>query len=474
MHPSERRLSEKDKVHASRYGIKPYAVLSFRRDSSVADWQFHMSQFRVGKICSARRRGPVWVCKVEDEEGTEIGPVTLPCLASWVTYTLDDDGAVVGAVGGVPDLEEVARLVGSAPYRVDADGARVPLEPEEWPNQDWTQWSGAVEAVCRNSWLDGDALMALLTPKSPKWRRTCVSEGDSSGMRHWSARKGVTLDGFSTIGEWTYYSHWHFQVERVASLVHPDSIIRRGEPIYKVGMENLDDLIYVTPCPVIHADLEECGIPSTLIHPLFPHPQSSPEVHMVIVGLEDTTLLNLIHLLEWVGDRPVEVWHRWEPRVNVPWRGFLSPPMALEIMDTIVQRAEPGELLGEGKQMSRPSDWPGGFWETHTAIGVPGFQLVRKRVSQKEVKVNDVVYVESAGVHAIVTKVETSDGCTTKKPVNLGLFCESGPSTLHLRCGNLGYGSHQFTVASDSSFVYAASKQPAAHLPRMGDRLALR
>jgi hypothetical protein len=312
-----------------------------------------------------------------------------------------------------------------------------------------------LEAVCRNSWLDGDELMALLAP-------------DESPKLGASAHKGVGPEGFPTIGEWTYCPHWKPQVEEAVELIGDNATITLGEPIYVKDMEKAPGTVtFVTACPATQADLQEVGIACLLIHPYYPH---APCTHtsIVVVGLEDTTLVNLIYLLKWMDGRPLVVWHRWEPRDEVPWRGSYSPPMALEVVASVAHETPPGELLGEWNEVTGLDYWPGDFWSIHAGMGVPGYQMVSKRTYQKEVEVNDVVYVEGPGVHAIVTRIKKG---RVAKP---GMIRGCGPSTLYLRCGLMGRNEHVFTVPSDSSYVWGAREQTKSQLPRMGDRLEIR
>lgn len=406
----------------------------------------------VERILWFRRKGRVYVCGVGWGEDESVHGVVLPTLAPGLTWTVEDK--VVCGVEGKVDMKRLKKLVG---------GVRVAVD--DWPEHDWSRESPLVQAVCNHSWRSPDELMALLAPSADtRWGWSCVPKELRTGLAWTSARNDRVVEGYPTVGSWCYLPHWEPQITRAGELIQARGlIVRRAEPIYDSRNTLMETL--VTPCPLTFAELQDDGFDPVLVAP----GTSPPPGPTVLVGLEDATVEMLVTALEWLGD-DVCVWHRWEPRDVVPWRGRMSPPMALEVVCATATRVEDGALLGEPGAVTMDPHRAKSFHRLALHTGLPTFVETRDHTFKNLIEVGDTVYDEARGVYGVVTRL--SPGLAPNGRLRFpmtpkyGMVYGGGAMILDVQCGPV-----KFKILS-SEVTYAGS-QPRASLPRRGARLPL-
>lgn len=408
----------------------------------------------VEKIFWARAKGPVWVCGIGWGDGESVHGLVLPTLAPGLKWRVRDKK--VCGVEGTVDEKMVKKLVGA-----------VRVAMADWPGHDWSRETPLVRAVCNQSWLGADELMALLSPlPDPRWGWEWVAKDTCKGMLWSSARSDRAEEGWPMVGEWCYAPHWEPQVTRAEELIRALGLtVRRAEPIYDPGTE----MALATPCPLAYAELRQDGL-----HPILVAPgcDAAPE-GVVVVGLEDATVQMLVSTLEWLdGTANACVWHRWEPRVVVPWRGHVSPPMALEIVCAVATRVEDGVLLGEPEAVPMDPHRVKSFARLALHTRLPTFVETRERVLKRQIEVGDTVYDEARGVYAVVMRLTPGVAPNGRSRFGMtpkyGMVYGGGPMIVHAQCGRT-----KFTVLSSNAHLTYAGSQPRAHLPRRGARLPL-
>lgn len=411
----------------------------------------------VEKIFWARAKGPVWVCGVGWGKDESVHGVLLPTLAPGLKWRVREK-RVCGVEGEV-DVKKLKKLVGT-----------VRVAKDDWPTHDWSQETPLVRAVCNHSWRRHEELLELLVPVAdPRWGWDWVSKDQRNGLAWTSARSDLVEDGWPTVGSWCYAPHWESQVTRAQGLIQALGLtVRRAEPIYDPH-DTLMSML-ATPCPVTFAELRDDGFDPILVAPGC---GSTATDGVVVVGLEDATVETLIATLEWLGGvTGACVWHRWEPRAVVPWRGRVSPPMALEVVCAVATRVEDGALLGEPVTVAADPHRARIFPRLALHTGLPTFVETQEHTFKSEVEIGDTVYDEARGVYAVVTDMSPGLSPSGRARYSMtpkyGMVYGGGPMILHLQCGVM-----KFKVLSSDPHVTYAGSQPRASLPRRGARLPL-
>lgn len=357
---------------------------------------------RISRILWAVEDAGWWRAKVEDADGAVVAG-TFPCLAPWCEWELSS-GRVSGVTVGAVSVSAAARLAGEMPD--------IPDDPRAWALHDWAAENSMVRSVCMRSWLPGDEML----------RRPQVQGPGLSGA---SARRGAR-GPYPTVGEYMYWQRWEAQVTELCGLVAGRTTVCLGEVVY----EDPPGVPVVTPCPVTHAELADVGVQTLLVG----HDELPPGTREIVaVGLEDCTVLNAIALFAAAGDARVTVLHRWPPRATVPWRGPTSPPMALEVVDAVADRAPDGTLLGNpAPQRGWTADDAA---RVALATRIPHFLPGKRR----PVRRGDAVYDDATGHYYVVTGMEAARGPGGKRrrgrAVYLGMVYGSGCMMLELSCG---------------------------------------
>lgn len=382
----------------------------------------------VTKIKYARPEGRGWNCGVK--LGKEDFQGWLPSLSPRLNWTLED-GKVVGVEVGEFCAKATRKLGGSVGRGL---ALAVSLEGDVTVE----------EIMSRFAW-----------PTTSEWGWKRVN--GHKKLRWSSARKLPSPEDWPRVGGYVYPPHWNEQVLTVIGLLKPETIVMHAEPIYGKRAQPL-----VTADPVVHAELTAFGIPVCLVFPDHPRP-SSPPSEVVVVGLEDTTLLNFIHMLEWLGpDVSMTIWHRFEARNRVPWRGEISPPMALEVATSICTRGPPGKLLGEAEPRVLDEET---VRKKALATKMPYFVIGPER--RRAIGVGSVVYDGELGIYGLVTDIKPGErpkgGLRSIKTVEAGLVYGGGCMMLKIECGGLCR-----TVCSDSPWLTNVTEIPKWRLPRLG------
>lgn len=360
----------------------------------------------------------VWYGKVE--LGGKKKRVTLTrkfvCLAPWVKF--DESGHVT-------DVGEVSRKAASVLAR---EMPKISDNPNEWQYFDWENETGLVQAVCKYSWLSAEDLNNI-----DSFRPVSVLNG-------YSARATVEKLLFPVFGGNYYFrEQWCDQVEAVTELFHPDTPIQKGEPIQG---ENTD--ILVTTCPLTYEYYKDLFMGILFIDENFCG--DAPEV-CTIVGLEDATLMDLIVLLSVLQNSHYKIMHRWDARQDVPFRGDVSPPMALELCQSLGVRIPNGNSIGEFSCLYTEQQIKAAQFVALKTCE-PAFGYVRESEFVCE---GDTVLDSKTAKFYVVTKITSH----TKENVKLGMVYGSGPATLVLRCGN-----KRINVSSDSPRLSWPTERP--------------
>lgn len=401
----------------------------------------------VTQIAWARRKGRGWIADVYFNDANKDRTnrperVWLPTLSNKFVWQMTGN-VVTGVQHNIPSVDDSNKK------------KKKQLNPLNGSA------GGGLELACSSIDLDPDNLMSMFdNATSCEWGWHRVD--GMKGMRWHSARRVHSPPTWPEVGGYFYAPHWEPQVQRVRELLPANTLVRHAEPIQGEPTPPL-----VTPCPMTHAELTSFGIDVTLVFPDQPTSSSRPS-RVVVVGLEDTTLTNLIYLLEWLGSPEIqlEVWHRWPVRDDIPWRGEHSPPMALEVVTAFGTRGEPGQLLGEPETLAARTIKSVRRMALHQ--GLPWFTIGNQMPSCTEV--GSTVYDSKLGLFMIVKNItpgrKPSGRTRSGRKVQAGLVYGGGCMMLELQCGAV-----QRVVHSDLPWLSDVTEQPEKRLPRLGMRV---